>query len=165
MPSDSMPSCAGVSTTLPSAGDDQTKRPFSNRLANRHSPWPSHHNALAGRHTAREHENLSTERIAMPTPRGTKGRGRKRPTTDYDAGCPVNRHRQSVRRILRPENAWASRTLFRQSSKSLAKTCKSGLHSPVALGSRIQGAASRISANIQSRPLGRFSYHFQIKMT
>ena len=28
--------------------------------------------------------------------------------------------------ISRPENAWASRPLFRQSSKSLAKTCKSG---------------------------------------
>jgi IS30 family transposase len=40
--------------------------------------------------------------------------------------------------ISRPENAWASRPLSRQSSKSLAKRCKSGLHRPVALGSRIQ---------------------------
>jgi hypothetical protein len=39
---------------------------------------------------------------------------------------------------LTPENACASRPLFRQSSKSLAKTCKSALHSPVALGSKIQ---------------------------
>jgi hypothetical protein len=45
--------------------------------------------------------------------------------------------------ISRPENAYASRPLFRQSSKSLAKTCKSGLHSPVALGSRIQAAGVR----------------------
>ena len=28
--------------------------------------------------------------------------------------------------LTHPENAWASRLLFRQSSKSLAKTCKSG---------------------------------------
>ena len=34
---------------------------------------------------------------------------------------------------------WASRPLFRQSSKTLAKTCKSGLLSPVALVRRIQG--------------------------
>ena len=40
--------------------------------------------------------------------------------------------------VTRPENAWASRPLFRKSSKSLAKTCKSGLLSPVALGARIQ---------------------------
>ena len=32
----------------------------------------------------------------------------------------------------------ASRPLSRRSSKSLAKTCKSGSHSPVALGSKIQ---------------------------
>ena len=47
MPSSSMPSCAGVSTTQPSAGDGHTKRPFSSRFANRHSPWPSHHSALS----------------------------------------------------------------------------------------------------------------------
>ena len=38
---------------------------------------------------------------------------------------------------LTPRNAWASRPLSRRSSKSLAKTCKSGSHRPVALGSRI----------------------------
>ena len=79
-----------------------------------------------------------------------KGRGRKPPTADYDAGClvrptstkcPTRKFRTSSSLpISRPENAWASRPLFRQSSKSLAKTCKSGLHSPVALGSRIQAA-------------------------
>ena len=65
-----------------------------------------------------------------------KGRGRKcqRPITTLVAAS--DRHRQSVRpgnpghrhhrRISRPENAWASKLLFRQSSKSLAKTCKSG---------------------------------------
>ena len=47
MPSNNMPSCAGVSTMLPSAGEGQTKRPFSNRFANRHRPWPSHHKALS----------------------------------------------------------------------------------------------------------------------
>ena len=34
----------------------------------------------------------------------------------------------------RAHDAWASRPLSRRSSKSLAKTCKSGSHSPVALG-------------------------------
>ena len=39
---------------------------------------------------------------------------------------------------LTPRNAWASRPLSRRSSKSLAKTWKSGSHRSVALGSRIQ---------------------------
>jgi hypothetical protein len=46
MPSSSMPSCAAVNATTPSADDGQTKWPFSSRLANRHSPWPSHHSTL-----------------------------------------------------------------------------------------------------------------------
>ena len=47
--------------------------------------------------------------------------------------------------ISRQENAWASRLLFRRSSKSLAKTCKSGSHSPVALDPRIQACGARRS--------------------
>ena len=39
---------------------------------------------------------------------------------------------------LTPQKMPASRPLSRRSSKSLAKTCKSGLHRPGALGSRIQ---------------------------
>src|SRR4029077_14731800 len=84
-------------------------------------------------------------------PRGKRA-GSKMPTADYDAGCPVKStstkcptrksRTSSSPPISRPENAWASRPLFRQSSKSLAKTCKSGLLSPVALGARIQARAS-----------------------
>src|SRR4029077_1160637 len=44
---------------------------------------------------------------------------------------------------LTPRKCLGFKTLFRQSSKSLAKTCKSGLHSPVALSSRIQDALPR----------------------
>src|SRR4249920_2192679 len=68
-------------------------------------------------------------------PRGKRA-GSKMPTADYDAGCrvrststkcPTRKSRTSSSPpISRPENAWASRPLFRQSSKSLAKTCKSG---------------------------------------
>ena len=54
--------------------------------------------------------------------------------------CPTKKFRTSSSPpISRPESAWASRPLSRQSSKSLAKTCKSASLSPVALGSRIQG--------------------------
>src|SRR6476661_7578616 len=70
-------------------------------------------------------------------PRGKRA-GSKMPTADYDAGCrvrststkcPTRKSRtSSLPPISRPENAWASRLLFRQSSKSLAKTCKSGSH-------------------------------------
>ena len=73
-------------------------------------------------------------------PRGKRA-GSKTPTADYDAGClvrptstkcPTRKFRTSSSLpISRPENAWASKPLFRQSSKSLAKTCKSGLHSPL----------------------------------
>src|SRR5580700_652202 len=83
----------------------------------------------------------------MPMPRGKRAES-KTPTVDYDAGClvrststkcPTKKFRTSSSPpISRPENAWASRPLSRRSSKSLAKTCKSGSHSPVALGSRIQ---------------------------
>src|SRR5678810_867458 len=58
------------------------------------------------------------------------------PTADYDAGCrvrststkcPTRKSRTSSSPpISRPESALASRRLFRQFSKSLAKTCKSG---------------------------------------
>src|SRR5689334_25063123 len=58
------------------------------------------------------------------------------PTADYDAGCrvrststkcPTRKSKTSSSPpISRPENALASRLLFRQFSKSLAKTCKSG---------------------------------------
>ena len=57
-------------------------------------------------------------------------------SVDYDAGCrvrststkcPTRKSRTSSSPpISRPENALASRLLFRQSSKTLAKTCKSG---------------------------------------
>ena len=40
---------------------------------------------------------------------------------------------------LTPRKCLGFKTLSRRSSKSLAKTCKSGSHSPVALGSGIQG--------------------------
>ena len=41
--------------------------------------------------------------------------------------CPTRKSRTSSSPpISRPPNAWASKLLFRQSSKSLAKTCKSG---------------------------------------
>jgi hypothetical protein len=42
MPSSNIANCAGVTETLPSAGDGQTKRPRSSRFENRHAPWPSH---------------------------------------------------------------------------------------------------------------------------
>src|SRR4029077_2682666 len=68
-------------------------------------------------------------------PRG-KRVGSKMPTADYDAGCrvrststkcPTRKSRTSSSPpISRPENAWALRLLFRHSSKSLAKTYKSG---------------------------------------
>src|SRR5262249_156969 len=71
----------------------------------------------------------------MPTPRGKRA-GSKTPTVDYAAGClvrststkcPTKKSRTSSSPpISRPENAWASRPLSRRSSKSLAKTCKSG---------------------------------------
>src|SRR6202030_831015 len=75
----------------------------------------------------------------MPMPRGKRA-GSKTPTVDYAAGClarststkcPTKKSRTSSSPpISRPESAWASRPLSRRSSKSLAKTCKSGSHSP-----------------------------------
>src|SRR6185312_7274788 len=100
-------------------------------------------------------------------PRGKRA-GSKMPTADYDAGCrvrststkcPTRKSRTSSSPpISRPENALASRLLFRQFSKSLAKTCKSGsrkalLH--LALESR-----GRLQAVGIVRPLLR-----QIKLT
>src|SRR5215472_2711985 len=71
----------------------------------------------------------------MPMRRGKRA-GSKTPTVDYAAGClvrststkcPTKKSRTSSSPpISRPENAWASRPLSRRSSKSLAKTCKSG---------------------------------------
>ena len=62
---------------------------------------------------------------------------------DYAAGClarststkcPTKKSRTSSSPpISRPESAWASRPLSRRSSKSLAKTCKSGSHTPLHL--------------------------------
>ena len=73
-----------------------------------------------------------------------KGGVEKRPTVDYAAGClvrststkcPTKKSRTSSSPpTSRRENAWASRPLSKRSSKSLAKTCKSGSHNP-----RIQG--------------------------
>jgi hypothetical protein len=72
-----------------------------------------------------------------------KGRGRKRQRPITTLVAPSDRHRQSVRRgnpghrHYRQSHAQKMPGLqdpFRQSSKSLAKTCKSGLHSPVARG-------------------------------
>ena len=83
-------------------------------------------------------------------PRGKKA-GSKTPTVDYDAGCLVRStstkcqtkkfRTSSSPPISRPESAWGFKTPFQAILKSLAKTCKSGSHSPVALGSRIQGGA------------------------
>src|SRR2546430_624348 len=66
---------------------------------------------------------------------------------DYDDGCrvksisikcPTKKSRTSSSPpISRRENASGSRRHSRQSSKSLAKTCKSGSHKPVAPRSRI----------------------------
>jgi hypothetical protein len=46
IPSSSIDSWARLSTTTPSSARGQTNRPRSRRLANRHSPSPSHHNSL-----------------------------------------------------------------------------------------------------------------------
>ena len=77
--------------------------------------------------------------------------GVKTPTVDYATGClarststkcPTKKSRTSSSPpISRPENAWAARRLSKRSSKSLAKTCKSGSHRSVALGSRDRGSA------------------------
>src|SRR6476660_9078081 len=89
------------------------------------------------------------------------------PTADYDAGCrvrststkcPTRKSRTSSSPpISRPENALASRLLFRQFSKSLAKTCKSGsrkalLH--LALESRLGASQSPLPALSVDRRLG-----------
>src|SRR3546814_13218481 len=58
IPSTSSASCAGVTTTLPSAGDGHTNRPFSSRLENRQRPWPSHHSTL--RRSPRRPRNSNT---------------------------------------------------------------------------------------------------------
>ena len=86
-----------------------------------------------------------------------KRAGSKTPTVDYAAGCPVRptstkcptrkSKTSSSPPISRPENAWASRSPFRQSSKSLAKTCKSGLHSLLHLARAAEGrGAGRAAA-------------------
>ena len=68
--------------------------------------------------------------------------GSKTRTVDYAASClvrststkrPTKKFRTRLPPISRPESAWALRPLSRRSSKSLAKTCKSGSHSPVHL--------------------------------
>src|SRR4029079_17282416 len=97
-------------------------------------------------------------------PRGKRA-GSKMPTADYDAGCrvrststkcPTRKSRTSSSPpISRPENALASRLLFRQFSKSLAKTCKSGsrkalLH--LALESRVQGRQASLRGDRPSEP-------------
>ena len=46
IPSSSIDNCARLSTATPSSARGQTNRPRSRRLANRHSPSPSHHNSL-----------------------------------------------------------------------------------------------------------------------
>src|ERR1700730_16381783 len=79
-------------------------------------------------------------------PRGKRAE-LKTPMAGYDAGCrvrststqcPTRKSRtSSLPPISRPENAWASRPPSRRFSKSLAKTCVSGSHKPVALRSRI----------------------------
>ena len=92
-----------------------------------------------------------------------KGRGRKRQRSITPLVASPDRHRPSVRRrnpghrqsppISRPEKAWASRPLSRRSSKKLAKTCKSGSHRPVALGSRIQEFGAPSALSIRSVPI------------
>jgi hypothetical protein len=46
IPSSSIDSCADDSRTVPSFVTGQMNRPRSRRLANRHSPCPSHHSAF-----------------------------------------------------------------------------------------------------------------------
>ena len=46
IPSSSIDSCTGVSTAVPCSARGHTNRPRSRRLANRHSPSPSHHKDL-----------------------------------------------------------------------------------------------------------------------
>src|SRR5580765_3888926 len=96
------------------------------------------------------------------------------PTADYDAGCrvrststkcPTRKSRTSSSPpISRPENALASRLLFRQFSKSLAKTCKSGsrkallhsaLESSVYLQARMEEAAECMLVLIGATPEGK----------
>src|SRR4029077_1984222 len=99
-------------------------------------------------------------------PRGKRA-GSKMPTADYDAGCrvrststkcPTRKSRTSSSPpISRPENALASRLLFRQFSKSLAKTCKSGsrkalLH--LALESRVGRSRATVGHGIANLDLG-----------
>src|ERR1700740_3072191 len=96
----------------------------------------------------------------MPMPRGKRA-GSKTPTVDYAAGClvrststkcPTKKSRTSSSPpISRPENAWASRPLSRRSSKSLAKTCKSGSLSLLHLDLESRLAVSRDV--IKSSPL------------
>ena len=101
-----------------------------------------------------QHALLKTMRamtlgFAMPMRRGRRAES-KTPMADYDDGCrvtsistkcPTKKSRTSSSPpISPPENASGSRRHSRQSSKSLAKTCKSGSHKPVAPRSRIRAA-------------------------
>src|SRR5438132_9344806 len=92
---------------------------------------------------------------------------------DYDDGCrgksrstkcPTEESRTSSSlAISRRENASGSRRHSRQSSKNLAKTCKSGSHKPVAPRSRIHASGTKKEhrASCQANkgavvPTGRF---------
>ena len=46
IPSSNIDNCAAVTLTLPSFAAGQTKRPFFNRLLNRHAPWGSARSCL-----------------------------------------------------------------------------------------------------------------------
>ena len=95
-----------------------------------------------------QHALLKTRRaMTTPTRRGRRAES-KTPMADCAAGCrvrststkcPTKKFRTSSSPpISRRENASVSRRHSRRSSKSLAKTCKSGFHRPVAPRSRIQ---------------------------
>src|SRR5207245_10761730 len=85
------------------------------------------------------------EALVTPTRRGRREES-KTLMADYDDGCrksistkcpTKNSRTSSSLPISRRENASGSRRHSRQSSKSLAKTCKSGSHKPVAPRSRL----------------------------
>ena len=73
----------------------------------------------------------------------------------------TRRHKRRRPRRSRPsqdtikDRVSIPRPLSRRSSKSLAKTCKSGSHRSVALGSRIQGGARRLNWHQTDISVGR----------
>jgi hypothetical protein len=81
-----------------------------------------------------------------------KRAGSKTPTADYDAGarqididklCDEEIQDIVITVNLTPRKCLGFKTPFQTILKELGETCKSGSHSPVTLGSRIQGGGAR----------------------